>query len=197
MDTLLSVCVGLGLAAACGFRVFIPLLVMSIAALSGRLELAPSFQWIGTYPALTAFAVATVLEVGAYYIPWLDHFLDTVATPAAVVAGTIVTASMVTDLDPYLRWTLAVIAGGGAAALVQSTTVLTRVASTATTAGLANPLVATAELALALVTSTLSIVLPVVALLLLGVAGVGVGVTVHHRRQKKSIPPKIPHPSPL
>src|SRR5579859_1441024 len=117
MDTLLSVCIGIGLSAACGFRVFVPLLVMNIASLSGHLTLAHSFEWIGSYPALIAFSVATCVEIAGYYIPWVDHALDTIATPAAIVAGTLVTASVVSDMSPFLKWTLAAIAGGGAAGL--------------------------------------------------------------------------------
>src|ERR1700720_3122197 len=98
MQTLMSICVGIGLSAACGFRVFVPLLVMSIASLSGHLALAHGFEWIGTYPALIGLSVATCLEITGYYIPWLDHLLDTIATPAAIVAGTVVTASAVTDM---------------------------------------------------------------------------------------------------
>ena len=175
METLLSVCVGIGLSAACGFRVFVPLLVMSIASLSGHLTLAHGFEWIGTYPALIAFAVATCAEIGGYYIPWLDHLLDTIATPAAIVAGTVATASAVADMSPFLKWTLAVIAGGGAAGLVQGATVMTRGASTLTTAGLANPLVATLELAGAVITSVLAVVAPflgvALVLVLLFIAG--------------------------
>src|SRR5438093_7593559 len=133
METLLSLCVGLGMSAACGFRVFVPPLILSIASLSGHLQLSPEFAWIGTYPALVAFATATALEVTGYYVPWVDNLLDTIATPAAIVAGTIVTASMVTDMSPFLKWTLAVVAGGGLAGLVQGTTVATRAASAAGT----------------------------------------------------------------
>jgi hypothetical protein len=170
METLLSICLGIGLSAACGFRVFVPPLIMSIAALSGHLTLSPGFAWIGTYPALIAFAVATLLEVGGYYIPWVDHLLDTLATPAAVVAGMIVTASMVTNTSPFLKWTLAVIAGGGVAGLVQGTTVLARSASTVTTGGLGNPLVATIELGGSVLLSVLALVAPllVVALIIGG-----------------------------
>ena len=166
LEILLSFCVGLGLSAACGFRIFVPLLMMSLAANTGHLQLAPGFQWIATTPALIAFAVATILEIGAYYIPWLDHLLDTLATPAAVVAGTLITASMVTGLSPFLRWTLALIAGGAAATLVQGTTVLVRGVSTATTGGLANPIVATMELGGSLLTSVIALLAPPVALLL-------------------------------
>jgi hypothetical protein len=167
METVLSLCVGVGLSAACGFRVFVPLLAMNIACLSGHLTLGHGFEWIGSYPALIAFSVATCLEIAGYYIPWVDHLLDTIATPAAIVAGTLITASMVTDMSPFLRWTLAAIAGGGAAGVVQGTTVLTRGASTLTTAGLANPMFATIELGGALITSILAITVPIAAVALI------------------------------
>jgi hypothetical protein len=169
MDIVLSICLGVGLSAACGFRVFVPLLVMSIAALSGHLHLAHGFEWIGSYPALIAFSVATGLEIAGYYIPWLDHLLDTIATPAAVVAGTVVTASLVADMSPLMRWTLGIIAGGGAAGLVQATTVATRSASLMTTGGMANPIVATLELAGSVVTSVLALFVPVLVVALVAV----------------------------
>ena len=169
METLFSVSAGVGLSAACGFRVFVPLLVMSIASLSGHLPLAHGFEWIGTYPALVSFAVATCVEVLGYYIPWVDHALDTIATPAAIMAGTLVSASLVTDVGPFWKWSLAIIAGGGSAGLVQGTTVVVRGASLAGTAGLANPLVATLELAGSVVTSILAIVVPFLVLALLAI----------------------------
>lgn len=172
MEALLAVLAGVALSAACGFRIFVPLLVMSIANHSGNLDLATGFDWIGSTPALVTFSVATALEIGAYYVPWLDNFLDTVATPAAVVAGTIVTASMVGDMSPFLRWTLAAIAGGGAAAAVQGTTVLARAVSTATTGGLGNPILATAELGGAGLTALMAIFIPLLALfMVVGVVG--------------------------
>ena len=163
MEILLSICLGIGLSAACGFRVFVPLLIANIAALSGHLHLAHGFEWLGSYPALITFSVATCLEIAGYYIPWLDHLLDTIATPAAVVAGTLVSASVLGDMSPFLKWTLAAIAGGGTAGLVQGTTVLIRGASTATTGGLGHPLVATAELGSAVAVSVLSLVAPLLA----------------------------------
>jgi len=169
METLLAISLGIGLSAACGFRVFVPLLVMSVASLSGHLTLAPGFQWIGTYPALITFSVATVAEIGGYYIPWVDHLLDTMATPAAIVAGTVITAAMVSNTSPMLKWTLAAIAGGGAAGLVQGTTVLARGVSTATTGGLGNPFFATIELGGALFTSILALLLPLLAVGLIAV----------------------------
>src|SRR5512137_1176711 len=99
MEYLLYVLLGIGLAAACGFRVFVPFLAISIAALAGHLRLAPDFAWLGSWPALIVFGVATVLEIVAYYVPWLDHVLDIAATPAAIVAGVVVTASVVTGIS--------------------------------------------------------------------------------------------------
>jgi hypothetical protein len=191
METFLSLCIGIGLSAACGFRVFVPLLAISIAAHAGHLTLAKDFLWLGSDTALIAFAIATALEIGAYYVPWLDNFLDTIATPAAVVAGTVVTAAMVSDMSPFLKWTLAAIAGGGAAGLVQTGTVLARGASTALTGGLANPLIATAELGGSVATSALALIVPVATLLLLLVGG-GFAVRWFVRRKSRaSTPPMI------
>ena len=166
MEIALSILIGIGLAAACGFRVFVPFLVVSIASMSGHLELAEGFEWLGTHPALWAFAVATLLEILAYYIPWLDNLLDTIATPAAVAAGIVITASVIDDVSPFLKWTLAVIAGGGTAAAVQAATVAVRGTSTVTTGGIANPAVSTGELGGSAVVATLAVVLPIVAVAL-------------------------------
>jgi hypothetical protein len=165
-ETLVSILIGVGLAAACGLRVFVPLLVLSVAARSGHVPLSQDFSWIASTPALVALATATVLEVSAYYVPWLDHVLDAIGTPAAVLAGVIATAAVVGDLPPVLRWSLAVVAGGGLAGTVQGATVLARLKSGVTTGGLANPVVATGELLGSTVTSVLAIVLPLLAFVL-------------------------------
>jgi hypothetical protein len=162
-ETLLSVLIGVGLSAACGFRVFMPLLVMSIAAFSGHLTLSPGFQWIATYPALLAFAIATASEIAGYYIPWVDHFLDIIATPAAVVAGIIAVASTVTGMSPFLRWALAIIAGGGLAGTIQAITSITRLTSSATTGGLGNPVVSTIEAGSSVALSVVAVAIPLAA----------------------------------
>lgn len=165
-ELLLAAGVGLGLAAACGFRVFLPLLVLGLGGHFGRLPLAHGFEWVATTPAMVALGVAAVLEVGAYYIPWLDHALDAVATPAAVLAGMLATASVAVDLPPLLRWAVVLIGGGGLAGIVQGTTAFLRLKSTALTGGAGNPVVATAELLGATSLSLLAVVLPLLALLL-------------------------------
>lgn len=172
METLVSIGLGIGLSAACGFRVFVPLLIASIAGLTGWLPLASDgLNWIGTWPALIVFATATVLELLAYFIPWVDNIMDSITTPAAVVAGVLVSASTMVDLPPLMRWTVALIAGGGIAGLIQGTTVLARVKSSTLTAGIGNPVIAIGEFIGSVITSLLAILVPVVtlALILLGV----------------------------
>ena len=164
---LVSVAIGLGLAAAAGFRVFVPLLALGLASRQGLVALAPGFEWVASPPALIAFGTATVVEVLAYHVPFLDHLLDVIATPSAIVAGTIASAAVLTDLPPVVKWSVAVLAGGGAAGLVQTATVLARVGSTTFTGGLGNVLFASFELFGAVGTVVLAIALPMVALGLL------------------------------
>lgn len=171
LDTLLSVALGIGLAAAVGLRVFLPLLVVSIAAWTGHLQLAENFAWVGTAPALATFAVAALAEVVAYYLPGVDNLLDTLAIPVALLAGTLVAAAVMTDLPPLVKWTTAVIAGGGAAGLTQGVTSLLRVKSTALTGGFGNAVLATSELGGALLISLLALAAPLAALALTLVAG--------------------------
>jgi Domain of unknown function (DUF4126) len=164
-ETAFGVFVGLGLSSAAGLRLFVPLLVASAAAMSGHLELSGGFEWIGTTPALVGFAVAAALEVVAYLVPLLDNALDALAAPAAAVAGIVLSASTIVDVSPWLRWTLAIIAGGGIAGTVQLFTSATRLTSTATTGGLANPLVATAEAGGATGISLLAVATPILGVL--------------------------------
>jgi len=166
MDTLLSLAIGIGLSAACGFRVFVPLLVIGIAARAGILTPSPGFEWLGSDPALIALGTATLLEVLAYFIPGVDHLLDLIATPTAVMAGILASAAVLTDLPPVLKWGLAVIAGGGAAGLVQGASVLMRLKSAALSGGIGNPVVALFELAASLLTSLVAIAVPLLAVVL-------------------------------
>lgn len=163
MDSLVGVGVGLGLAAAAGFRIFIPLLALGIGAASGKLPLAAGFEWVGSTPALIAFGTAAVLEVLGYFIPYVDHLLDVVATPAAVGAGMLATAALATELPPLLKWSAVIIGGGGLAGLVQGATALLRLKSTALTGGAGNPAVATFELFGSVTMLVLALVLPLLA----------------------------------
>jgi hypothetical protein len=166
MDLFLSICIGVGLSAACGYRVFVPLLGMSIAASTGHISLPSGLEWISSNQAIAAFSAATILEIGGYYIPLIDNFIDTVATPAAVIAGTIVMSSFITDVSPFLKWSLAIIAGGGTAGLFQGSTTLIRSTSTVTTAGMGNFAVTSLETGLSLVLTVLSFFLPFITALI-------------------------------
>ncbi len=161
--SLLSIFVGLGLSAACGFRIFVPLLAMSLASRAGYLTLADSFEWVASTPALIAFGAATLLEVCAYYIPVVDNFLDTAAMPSAVVAGALVTGTQVADMHPWLAWSVAIVAGGGTAGMVQGLTTITRQFSTLATAGLGNPIFSTFEAGASLGMTLLAIFVPIAA----------------------------------
>src|SRR5215813_1135507 len=163
-DLALSIVLGIALAAATGFRVFLPMLIVSGAANTGHLQLDSSFAWLGTPSALTMLGVAAFAEVLAYYVPVVDNLLDTLATPASLIAGTVVSAAVMTDVPPMVKWTAAVIAGGGVAGLTQAGTAMLRAKSTIFTGGVGNAVISTAELGGALLVSLLALAAPLAAL---------------------------------
>ena len=168
----LSLSLGLGLAAACGFRVFIPPLMMGVGSRLDLYKLEGSFVWVDDTWAIAIFAVATLLEIGGYFIPWIDNLLDAVATPAAIIGGIFVTsASLEGELDPSAQWTLSVIAGGSVSGVIQLGTVATRAISTGTTGGLANPIIslleAVASILCILISLFLVAIIPIVIIFLI------------------------------
>lgn len=165
-ESLLGIGVGLALAAAAGFRVFVPLLVLSLAARAGWMELSPSFAWLATTSASVALATAMALEIAAYYVPFFDNMLDALAAPVAVLAGIIASASVLTDLPPWLHYSIAIIGAGGTAGVVHASTSVLRLKSSAATAGFGNPILATLELAGAVLVALLAVLAPLLALAL-------------------------------
>jgi Domain of unknown function (DUF4126) len=180
----LSIALGVGLAAAVGLRVFLPVLVLSIAAHTGHLHLSNAFAWLSGSPALVMLSVAALLEVLAYYVPGVDNLLDVLAAPAALIAGTVVSAAVMTDLPPMIKWTTAVIAGGGAASLTQGLTSLLRAKSTVLTGGLGNHVLSTFELFAALALALLALCAPLVALAVV-VLGAWFGLRLLRRLLRK------------
>ncbi|OUS11296.1 hypothetical protein A9Q93_11610 [Nonlabens dokdonensis] len=156
-EILFSICLGIGLAASAGFRVFIPLLFASIAAYFEVIPLNESWQWAGSLTAVIVLGVAAAVELLAYYIPFVDNLLDTISVPLAAIAGTVVMVSVAADMNPVFTWTLAIIAGGGTAAAISTTTSAARATSTAATGGLGNPVISTVEAGFSSVLSFLSI----------------------------------------
>ncbi len=171
MEITLSILLGVGLSAAMGLRVFVPALVASLAAQQGWVSPGEGFEWLGTWPAVAIFGVATVVEIGAYYIPWIDNALDAIAGPGAVLAGGLMATSMIDIDNDAFRWILGLIAGGTSAGLVQGGSTLLRAASTATTGGLGNPVVSTGEAVGAFSLSALSVVAAPVAVVMVLVLG--------------------------
>lgn len=174
MEIFLALTLGITLSAACGFRVFVPPFILSLAGIYGHFTLSSGFEWLGTTEAAIALGFATLLEISSYYIPFVDNLLDTVQIPLAVGIGTLITAATLGHTDPVLQWTLAVVAGGGTAGIVGSLAGFVRIASTGFTGGLGNFIVATAEAIGSISLSVVGITFPlatacgILAIILLG-----------------------------
>jgi len=167
-ELITAIAIGIGLSASCGFRVFVPMLVASIAAKAGIFPVTEGFQWLARWPALITFGTATIIEIIAYYIPFIDNLLDSITTPLAVGAGTLLLTSVLPVDNDLLKWVTGFIAGGGTAAVIQGGSVMTRLASSKLTAGTGNAVVATGEHAAAFGVSALSLFTPVfVAIIIL------------------------------
>jgi hypothetical protein len=163
-DTFAGVALGIGLAAATGFRVFLPLLIAGLAAHFGHLPLSENFDWLGSTPALVMLGTAALAETVAYYVPGVDHALDVIASPVTLVAGIVASAAVMADLPPSVLWPVAIIGGGGIAGVTKGSAALVRAKSGLMTGGLANPVVSTAETVGATGLSLLALALPVLAL---------------------------------
>lgn len=161
MEIVISLCVGIALSASSGFRVFVPMLVANLASKYELLHLSQGFEWLGSPIATIIFGVATIVEIGAYYIPFIDNLLDTLAVPSSFIAGTILTTSFLQIDSPILQWTLGVLAGGGVAGTIQSGTGLLRLASSKFTGGIGNSFFATFENFTSVIISLLTLWLPI------------------------------------
>lgn len=180
---LLSILGGVCLAAASGFRVFVPLLVAGAASRAGLLPLNNGLDWLASDVGLAVLSVACVVEIAGFYVPWVDHALDWIALPGAVVAGSLLATSQVTDMNPTATWLIGILSGGTTAGLVHGATMLTRGVSLVTTGGAGNPIVATGETALSLIVTALAIIVPIVALL---IAGVGLFFIIRWHLSRKN-----------
>lgn len=181
MEILIGLCLGITLSAASGLRVFIPPLIMCLATLFGDVQLASNLQWIGTYPTLIVLSTAVVVEVLAYYIPGINNLLDLIEIPTAIAVGSVLTAATLGDINPVLQWTLAILAGGSAAGVVETTTSVTRLAATTMTGGIGNPVVSTIEVILSVLLTLLGLAIPLLA------AGVVLLIIIWLIRKTKAI----------
>jgi len=189
LQILIQVMLGIALSAVCGYRIFVPFLAMGIAGMAGYIQFADGFAWISSWPALLVFGVATILEIAAYFIPHIDNILNAIALPAGAVAGIIVAASVISDMDPMLKWTLAIIAGGGAATVTGLLSNGVHQLSTAVSAGFANPVVSGAESVGTVAASVISIAMPIVGVaLFVMVVVVSILIIRRFRKRKKVVP---------
>jgi len=147
-QALIAASTGLGLAAASGFRVFLPPFLMAVWVRFGFLDVnidGTEFEAFSSDVSILLLGVASLSEILAYKIPWMDNMLDSLATPMAGLAGVSVVAISLEGADPSVQWALAIIAGGGTSLSIQSATVAGRGLSSMFTLGLANPFFSTIE----------------------------------------------------
>ena len=160
---------GISLAAASGFRVFLPPFLLSLAA---RFDViwfldidlvGTQFEFFTSTLAIVVLGIATIAEFVGFYAPWVDNALDSIATPAAIVAGVSMTAIVLEGSDPVVQWAVAIIAGGGVAATIQAATVTTRSLSSTFTFGLGNSTVATGENVASIALTLIAILIPFIS----------------------------------
>lgn len=166
IEYIFSLFLGIGLAASVGFRVFVPLFVLSLASYFDLVTLNDDWMWIGSFPALILLGIATLVESLAYLFPYIDNLLDTIALPLATLAGTMIVVATSIDMSPVYLWTLAIIAGGGTATAVKGVTSTTRLVSSSTTGGVANPLISTVETGTSFIVSILTVFVPIIGFIL-------------------------------
>lgn len=159
---ILPALLGLGLAAATGLRAFLPLLLLAVAArfqLFG-IDLNSHVGWLGSNAAIATLAVATLVELAADKVPFLDHALSAIGTVTRPLAAVLAAGSVFAGVDPVVAAVAGIIIGAPTALAFHAAQTGTRVASTATTGGLANPVVSVVEDVLAFATALIAIALP-------------------------------------
>lgn len=165
--TILAALMGLSLASASGFRVFLPPFLLSIAVRTDtlvNLDLSDtSFAIFDSNAAVLVLGIACLAEFAAYYVPWLDNLLDTIATPAAVLSGVGMSSMVLVGTDPIMQWSFAIIAGGGSAGIIQLTTVAIRGLSSTLTLGFGNSFVASGENIASVVLTIAALIAPLIA----------------------------------
>ncbi len=166
VQTITATALGIALAACCGFRVFVPMLVAGLASKFQLFQFSDSFSWLAGTPALIALGAATIAEIAAYYVPFIDNVLDTLSAPLAAIAGTLLATSVIPIDNEWMKWIIGIVAGGGSAGLISSGTGLLRLFSSKTTLGTGNAVVSTGENTAAVGGSILAFVIPGIMALL-------------------------------
>ena len=184
-----AVLLGLGLAASSGLRAFLPLLMLAIAARWNALPLGDAFAWLHSPLALGALAIATVVEIAGDKIPAVDHLLDTIGTVVRPLAGTLAAAAVLNTGDPATSALVGLVIGAPIALGVHGAKAGTRGVSSATTLGVANPIVSIFEDVTAFLVGLLALLSPLLVplmLVCLGVVGWKVVTLVKRLRARKA-----------
>lgn len=186
---LTNIAMGIALSACAGFRVFIPMLAGALAGHFNIISLPADMQWLSSWPAIACFGTAAIAEVGAYYIPFVDNLLDTIATPLSIGAGTVLASSIlpIAGQEPLVRWGIGLLAGGSMAGTIQMGTGLLRLFSSKATLGTGNAVVATSENAAAVSITALSFFIPVIIAVLLFALTVWIIVKLSKRFSKRPV----------
>ncbi|HHT22848.1 MAG TPA: DUF4126 domain-containing protein [Bacteroidales bacterium] len=185
-EIITAIALGIALSASAGFRVFIPMLVASVAAHFNIIPVSEGFAWLGSVPAMICFGVATVVEVLAYYIPFVDNLLDAITTPLAVLAGTLLMTSVLPMDNELTKWIMGFVVGGGTAATMQSGSVLSRFASSKFTAGTGNPVVSTGENVAATGASVMALFIPIIVAIIFIIIAIVILVKLRQWKRNKS-----------
>ena len=182
----LALAAGVGIAAACGLRAFLPLLILGLASRFLHLQLDPHVRWLASDPALVALGAATVLELAGDKIPIVDHFLDAIGLalrPAAAWLGAY--AVLVQWPEPWGA-IVALILGTGALGLTLLHAKL-RLGSTVFTGGAANPVISVAEDLFTLLLVALALLAPLFVLVLVAFWL----FTIVRRRRRREAPSPV------
>ena len=181
---LAHVAMGVALAATAGLRAFLPPLVVGVAARLEWVPLPEKLDWLSSTPALLVFGVALAVELAGDKLPLIDHILDALATVVKPVAGGFVMWSVTEHWSPLYLTVIWIVLGGSLAGGVHVVKSHLRLASTAVTGGVANPVISVVEDLGAFVSALLAIAAPLLAalVLLLMLAGIWLAIRIWRRR---------------
>ncbi len=194
LTLLLQVGLAIALAATCGLRAFLPIFLAAVAHHLGLLQLNEGFAWIASPATMVIFGLAVVLEVAADKVPALDHGLDSIGLALRPIAGAVVAAAALGELDPTAATASGLVLGGSSAGVMQLVKAKLRLASTATTGGLLNPFVSLAEDGLALGTALTVILVPVLTVFVVAVVA-GLAMVMYRMVARIFVPRARPAPA--
>lgn len=166
MDVISGLLSAFGLSTAAGLNAYIPLLVVGLLArYTDLIALGRPFDMLENPIVLLVIAVLALLDFIGDKIPAVDHVLHAIGLVVAPIAGAIVALAANSDANS-ISPLLVAICGVLLAGSTQVARASARPLATATTAGVANPVLSFLEDGVSAVLSVLAVFLPVLAFLL-------------------------------